>query len=199
MSLPDEAILEFDIVLTAKASEEIRAALDEAKQAKETKEVKAEDEGVTGKKTEITEAVDALDDNDIKQLKGILGNPQGFVKGGITDVFKNLGPNAPIILGIVGLVIASPILIKELLKALAVKGGPLNRDWRRFIQKEIDVGLSREQQKQKELGFDQVILTQILGFNPNSESFTYNSLFNIDSSRIARIGLSDRAAGVLTR
>ena len=42
MSAPEEAIIEFDIELSAKASEEIRAALDEAKQAKAQKETAAE-------------------------------------------------------------------------------------------------------------------------------------------------------------
>ena len=77
-----------------------------------------------------------------------------------------------------------------------MKGGPFNRDWRRFIDGEVDIGLTREQQKLKELGFEQVILTQIVGYRPNNEGWTFNSLIDINDSRLARIGLSDRAAGL---
>ena len=77
-----------------------------------------------------------------------------------------------------------------------MKGGPLNRDWKRFIEDEVAVGLSRVQQKENELGVSQTILTQVVGFHPNNENWTYNSLFNRNSLRYARIGLSDREAGV---
>ena len=84
----------------------------------------------------------------------------------------------------------------EFIKALSVKGGALNRDWRRFIANEVAVGLSREQQLEDRFGVSQTILTQIQGFAPNNENFTYNSLYAVNDQRIARIGMSDREAGV---
>ena len=90
-----------------------------------------------------------------------------------------------------------PILYIEIMKALSVKGGPFNRDWRRLIQNEIDAGLSRELVKRRELGIDQVIIPQQRGFVPNNPAATYNSLIHVNESRLARIGLDDRAAGVI--
>ena len=103
---------------------------------------------------------------------------------------------AAAILPALAVAIGAPIVAIEFIKALSVKGGPLNRDWRRFIQEEINIGLSRVQQKRVELGLDQVILTQVQGFQPNNENWTFNSLYGVDDSRLARIGLSDREAGV---
>jgi len=200
----EQAIIEMDIVLSARASGQIREILDEVKKKKSEKKEKGTDELAEDllevekekKKTELTEALEGLDKSDLKKLEGLLKHPESFIEGGMENLLKRLGPNAPMILGIVGLVIASPILFAEIMKALSVKGGPFNRDWRRFISKEFDVGLSREQSKLKELGFDQVILTQVQGMKSNNTGWTYNSLYQVDETRLARIGLSDRAAGV---
>jgi len=200
MSAPEEAIIEFDIELSAKASEEIRAALDEAKQAKAQKETAAEpgapeEEAKTPTELvedkELDEVLTTIKKGDIGQFGQLAKNPTGFIGGSLT---KLLGTSA--ILGPLALAVATPIVLAEILKALSVKGGPFNRDWRRFIDGEIDIGLTREQQKLKELGFEQVILTQIVGFRPNNEGWTFNSLIDINASRLARIGLSDRAAGL---
>lgn len=202
MSVPEEAIIEFDIELTAKSSDEINAAVEEAKSAKEKKAEEAEEpeelakdlleeEGVTD--PELAEFLTNVKDGDIKQFGQLAKSPGSFISGQLT---KLLGSGAPAIIGPIALAIATPIVMAEIIKALSVKGGPFNRDWRRFIAEEVEVGLNRVQQKQKELGISQVILTQVVGFTPNNENWTYNSLFAIDDSRFARIGLSDRAAGV---
>lgn len=207
MSL-EEAVIEMDIVLTARASLEIDKAVSKVKKAK------AEGEGEEPSPTDILkedefspeqleqiqstvgDTLGGLDKADIAQFGVIAKNPTGFISGALT---KLLGSGGAAILGPLALAIATPIVMAEVIKALSVKGGPFNRDWRRFIEGEVEVGLSRLQQKQKELGISQVILTQVVGFTPNNANWTYNSLFNIDDSRFARIGLSDRAAGVLVQ
>lgn len=205
MSAPEEAIIEFDIELTAKASDEIKAALAETKAAKEGKEKEAEEpqdlakdlleeEGV--KDDELAEFLTNVKEGDIKQFGQLAKSPGSFISGQLT---KLLGAGGAAIIGPIALAIATPIVMAEIIKALSVKGGPFNRDWRRFIAAEVEVGLSRVQQKEKELGISQVILTQVVGFTPNNANWTYNSLFNIDDTRFARIGLDDRSAGVLVQ
>ena len=200
MSAPEEAIIEFDIELSAKASEDIRAALEEAKKAKGEKETAAEpgapeEEAKTPAELvedkELDEVLTTIKKGDITQFGQLAKSPDAFIGNSVTKLF---GGSA--ILGPLALAVATPVVLAEILKALSVKGGPFNRDWRRFIDREIDIGLTREQQKLKELGFEQVILTQIVGFRPNNEGWTFNSLIDINASRLARIGLSDRAAGL---
>jgi len=190
MSSQDNAIIEVDVVLTAKATQEIDEAVTKLKGVKEKK--------ATAKgETEADEFFSKLDDTQLKQLEGLVRNPTGAVG----DIFKKLlggAGGAAKLIPILAIAISAPIVIAEILKALSVKGGPFNRDWRRLINREVEVGLSRLQQKQKELGINQLILTQIQGFKPNNEAWTYNSYFEVDAGRLARIGLSDRAAGVLT-
>ncbi len=217
MSSPESAIIEMDVGLEAKSKgeiddyllkteiikdnlEEIRKAsggeisedtvIPTGSQKRRSKKEEAEE------KTELTEFLEQLTDKDINKLAGFLKSPQSFIESGLKNLLTTLGPNAAVIIPLVAAITAAPILYIEILKALSVKGGPFNRDWRRAIQNEIDAGLTREQAKRTELGLDQVILVQSRGFVANNPIATYNSLYLVNESRIARVGLDDRAAGV---
>jgi len=176
-----EEILSFDIIIDAKLSEGTKDAIEKLETAKE--ESDGGDYQIEGLGSDVEGGVD------------FLKNP----KGKVTNILKDiLGSRAAAIIPALAIAITAPVVMIAFIKALSVKGGPLNRDWRRFIQNEINIGLSRQQQKENELGITQTILTQVVGFNENNENFTYNSLFNVNDARIARIGLSDVEAGVTT-
>jgi len=215
--MSENGIIEIDVGLQARTKAEIDEYLEKVNEMKAgLEEVRPileqiEGEGVEGatakktkttkkteEKTEFTEALEGLDKSEIQKIRGILRNPEGFMSGGIEKLLSRLGPNARVILGIVGAVIASPILFIEIMKQLSVKGGPFNRDFRRFIAEEVDVGLSRELVKMRELGDPnaQVIISQGRGWTPNNETWVYNSYYEVNQSRIARIGLDDKSAGV---
>lgn len=215
--MSEEGIIEIEVGLQARTKAEIDEYLEKVNELKaglqEIEPVleKLESEGADGptaqkitstakkeEKTEFTEALEGLDKSEIQKIRGILRNPQGFMSSGIEKLFSRLGPNTTVILGIVGAVIASPILFIEIMKQLSVKGGLFNRDFRRFIAEEVDVGLSRELAKMRELGDPnaQVIISQGRGWTPNNEAWVYNSYYEVNPSRIARIGLDDKSAGV---
>lgn len=168
----------------------------EKKTDKDTKGKKNDKKSEEEKKTELTEMLESLNEGDVNKLRSFLKNPENFLEMGIEKLFTALGPNSAVILSLVGAITAAPILYIEILKALSVKGGPFNRDWRRVIQKEVDAGLTREQVKLREVGASQTIISQTRGFVPNNPMATYNSLYHVNESRLARIGLDDKAAGV---
>lgn len=197
----NNAIIEFDIILSARSRQEINEGAQKIKSDKDLAGDLLEDEkkDKEEKKTELTELLEKLTDNDVKKLQRLLLNPSSALEFGLENFFARMGPNAGVVLTIAGLVAATPALTIELMKALSVKGGPFNRDFRRFMEDEgADVVLTRMQQKQKELGEIQTILTDIRGFIPNNENWQYNSYYSVDKYRIARIGLDDRAAGIVT-
>lgn len=216
MSAEETGIIEFEVGLTSRTKSEIdeyRGKVEEIKESLKnlrSQEGKDDSKPTAKKRTKtssdtddddggnILEKLKKLDDKEVNQLRSFLRNPDSFLEFGIEKLLERLGPNAPIILGLVSVIVATPLLYIEILKSLSVKGGPFNRDWRRFIQEEVTVGITREQQKRAELGIDQVILVQTRGFVPNNEDWNYNSLMLINESRLARIGLDDRAAGVRT-
>lgn len=184
--MSETGIIEIDVGLQAKTKTEIDEYLEKVDKIKEgLGEARATDEGEEGPTLEGAEQGG-------NKILSALKNPQRFFE----SMLGKLVPSSPAILGLVGLIIASPIFFIEFMKKLSVKGGPFNRDFRRFIAEEVDVGLDRELQKRKELGLDQVIISQARGWVPNNPETTYNSLFAVNASRIARIGLDDRAAGV---
>ena len=131
------------------------------------------------------------------EAKLLLTNPQKYIQDKAIDALKTQFEDVLESIPVVALIILAVKLAEYIIKLMVVKGGPLNRDFRRFIQAEVDVGLSRELVKRRELGIDQVIISQSGGrFVPNNTFSTYNSLYAVTESRIARIGLDDRAAGV---
>ena len=210
--MSEEAIIEIDVGLTGSSKSEIDEYLEKLNEikaqlvevrgtsgdagdevpAKEGKDPKLSDD----QKEQLSGFLKKLDENQLKQLQGLAKNPKGFIEGQMGKIFQTLGPRSAMMIPIIGAVVASAVLYIEIMKALSVKGGPFNRDWRRFISNEVDAGISRELQKRKELGIDQVIISQQRGFTPNNIAATYNSLYLVNETRIARIGLDDRAAGV---
>lgn len=214
--MSENGIIEIEVGLQARTKSEIDeylAKTDEIKevlqQMREQEQAEGQgEEGVTTsilkkqkdkpEKTDAIEALESFSEQDIKKLQSFLRNPQGMAAGGIESLLSKLGPNSAAILGIAAAVIAAPIFFLELMKKLSVKGGPFNRDFRRFIAEEVDVGLSRELVKMRELGDPnaQVILSTVGGWAPNNETWNYNSYYQVNSMRIARIGLDDKAAGV---
>ena len=218
----EQEILSFEIVIDTKLSDETKKNLEELKSAQEeipsetaiVQEVSEEDrirEGISGLeeveagelefsekeleqiRSTVGDTLGGIDKADIAQFGIIAKNPAAF---GQNSVAKALTSRVPAIMGPLALAVATPVVMVEVIKALSVKGGPLNRDWRRFIQNEVSVGLSREQQQEDKFGVSQTILTQVRGFVANNENWTFNNLFDVNDARIARIGMSDREAGV---
>ena len=196
-STSESAILEFDIIIDAKLSEDTESEIEKLKELKSLQEETGQAETAEAgaeKKEEKDETLTEF--GDTTEGEKFLRDPQKYIFDKVKDELGDRFENILKVAGPVALTILAAKLVPIIIQQLSVKGGPLNRDWRRFIADEVEVGLSRVQQKEKELGVSQVILTQVVGFHPNNENWTYNSLFNRNDLRLARIGLSDREAGV---
>jgi hypothetical protein len=230
----EEAILEFTIIVNAKASQQtddLIKSLESAKKTKQTlqpveeqreealdfesEEAMQDPDFFRAKSNAIRDAIgeevekavdekiknydflENLDDTQIKRFGTILKqfqNPLGFLEDALDAILPvRVTKILKILLAGGGIA----FIANEMIKFLGQKGGPLNRDFRRLMSEEVDAGLSRKLAIRRELGVDQVILTQQGGrFAPNNENWTYNSFYAVNKHRIERIGLSDRAAGV---
>src|SRR5579872_1534049 len=111
-------------------------------------------------KQDVLETLNKLDTKGLQTLYNFSVNPTASVLGQLTKALSAVGPEAQIIIAVVTMAISAPQVIQAIIKALSVKGGPLNRDWKRLVSQEVDAGLSRQLVKQRELGIDQVILNQ---------------------------------------
>ncbi len=132
-----------------------------------------------------------------KDAEKLFTDPKGFiteqVRGELEKQFEDVLEAIPV----VALVILAAKVAQYVLDEFVKKGGPFNRDFRRFLQQEIDVGLSREQVKRRDLGIDQVIISQTRGWVPHNTNWTWNSLYHVNQSRISRIAMDDRAEGLV--
>ena len=126
-------------------------------------------------------------------------NPTGSALSALTSAITSIGPEGAALVSIIGIALAAPTVITKIVQALSVKGGPLNRDYlTNLVTKQVEVGISRSQQIRLQQGEDQVILSQQAGFTQNNSQWSYNSYLKINDTRLARIGLTDRAAGFVT-
>ena len=215
MSADEKAVIEYEVKLTARASQEIDEAIKKLEDVKATKQSTEQEEDdsspdedaetLLGADVDIRSDSEKLQEDIKKQIKDNIPKEIGdvadialaptlFIQKQIKSIFKS--PKFAPFLTAVMTPIMAIILTLEISKALSVKGGPFNRDWRRFIQQEVAIGINRELQKLDELGELQTILRQGRGFTPNNINLTHNSLYEINETRIARIGLDDRSAGV---
>lgn len=200
-----QEILSFEIVIDAKLSDDTKKNIEDLKSAKDSK-------GTTEEGVEVDDLSKEFSPEQLDQVRSTIGEELGGLDSGQLTTFGKMGKNPKTavtkilqgiggstfakILGPIGIALIAVEVTKEIIKLMSMKGGPLNRDWRRFIENEVAVGLSRQQQLEDRFGVSQTILTQIRGFAPNNENWTYNNLFDVNDERIARIGMSDREAGV---
>ena len=89
-----------------------------------------------------------------------------------------------------------PALVQAIIDRLAVKGMPLNQDWKRLSGTTYDM-MSLEQQHHRELGDEPLFLAEANGFHPRDSYYT--SLEEVDRLRAQRgaqdydtVGLSQR-------
>ena len=127
----------------------------------------------------------------------ILSNPQGFIGNSFVRMLSGAGPHGALVVA----AITAPFLIQkvseEVIKTLAQKGLPLNRDWRREIEEEVNGLFSIEDKKKRLLGIDSYIVTQTDRYQPDSGSQTVNSYENRDEVIISKLGNYEKAIGVI--
>lgn len=162
------------------------------KEKESTKQKKDEE------KTEAMEFMESLDTKQLNNLQSMATNPVAFVQAQSLAFFTKLGPHSTIIIGLVTAAISSPFVMQAIIKALAQPGGPFNRDWRRFIEQQINIGLTRLQEERAATGRDAVIFQQgDRGFVPENEVWRSSNLVHVNENRLARIGLNSTEEGLL--
>ena len=172
---------------------------------REQKEEKPEE---TGKKEEKGEgefpptpaekAKDVIGQVDSKgraNLQRAASNPSGFVGDSLIRALGSAGPYGALTAAIVGTVLASPALLEAVVKAMGVKGGPLNQDYAFSAEEQENLLFGRLVQFQKLTGDDYVITSEDRGFAVGDPDFVLNSLVDVETARVGRIGLRQNSLG----
>lgn len=121
-----------------------------------------------------------------------------FAKNPTSLLLKFMGSSAfisgflPILLAAFG----TQIAIEGLVELLAAPGGPLDRRLKIDFTKRMNAFFSRMDQRRRQIGLDQVILTQIAGFGNMGGALTVNTLNQVKATGLAKIGLNEKAIGL---
>jgi len=192
LSSPEGAILEFPIKITGTAGEDVDALIGKLEGAK----------GAVGESEENAEAMekikgllDGVDDKGIKNLKGLLSNPENFAESSFLSMLGRAGPYGAIAVAIIGLVIAAPELYVQIVKVLGQKGGPMNIDYRFNEDQQLSQEFDRELQFSRAIALNPVITVETKGFVVIDPGFEGNSLIRGNLARSARIGINESAYG----
>ena len=125
----------------------------------------------------------------------VFTDPQRFVQDNLMKTLGNVARAHPIISLIVGAILSGPALYemtKGILQQMAVKGGPLNRDFVVQVEEVVTGFLSLEEQHLRDIGVKGFVVSQADGYSPVSGTDVYNSLLDKDEVRLNRIPLEDR-------
>ena len=145
----------------------------------------------------LTDMVNTLDKKGISELTQFAKSPQGFLEHGFIRLLSAGGPYGAILVAIITAVLATPQLFVALVEMLAVKGGPLNQDFRYSLDEQENQQFSRMVQYSRLVGDDPVITVTTKGFVVGDADFNFNTLLDANIARTARIGLRDSALGVI--
>lgn len=134
----------------------------------------------------FNEFLKTTDKQGLQTLSKFAKNPTGLVQNEMLGVLGKAGVHGAIAVAIIGMILASPEMIIQITKQLAVKGGPLNQDFHRFFEDEGQLGFSRELQYRRSVGLDVVITSDNRGFLLQDPGFVGNNLVDVDTTRVMR-------------
>lgn len=134
----------------------------------------------------LTDFVKTTDKAGLKTLSTFAKNPTNMIQGQLMSILGKAGVHGALAAAIIAVIISTPEIIRTIVKALSVKGGPLNQDFHRFFEDENQLGFARELQYRRAVGLDVVITNDNRGFLLTDPGFVSNSLVDVDPTRAIR-------------
>lgn len=194
------AIIEFDVVLKARVDDSETSKIGESGEDKLAQNLLdfEEDEPKNQKKQALKDFekfASDLDTQGLKNLKALTANPGALVQNKLISMLGRAGIHGAIAVAIITLVIESPEIIKAVVEALGVKGGPLNQDYTRQLDEDLQVGISKDLQFRRAAGFDVIITTSDAKYIITDPAFVNNSLVDIETTRSIRINSNETQYG----
>lgn len=174
----------------------IKEQVDES--IKESIEDALSEEGIDSESLgNLTKMVKDVDSKGVSNITSFAKSPDTFIEGKFISILGRAGPYGALAAALIAAALASPELVKAVVEAFAVKGGPLNQDYRytqeEFMAQEFD----RVTQFKRLVGDDPVITVNTIGFVVGDPDFKGNSLVDANIARSGRVGLRDSAYGYI--
>ena len=157
------------------------------------------EEGISTESLEkATDLIEDIDSKGLTTAKQFFSSPTDFTQDKVIQVLSRAGPHGAIAAAIITAVLASPEVVSTIVQAFAVKGGPLNQDFRFNMEEQINQQFDRRTQYKRLTFEDPVITYEHQGFiTPSDPDFAGNSLVYAEVGRSARVGLDESSYGYL--
>lgn len=143
----------------------------------------------------MTSLVKDLDSKAMGNIKSMAKSPENFMQNTFMSALSRGGPYGVMTAAIIAAIAGSPELVRVVVEAMGVKGGPLNQDYAFTQDEQQNQQFSRLVQFRRVTGDDPVITVQTKGFVVGDADFVDNSLIDIDTGRTARIDLNQSSLG----
>ena len=175
-------------IIREETNDALREAMDDA-----LREAGFDAEAIDG----LTEMVSQVDSKGIGNLTKFAKQPTNFIENQFMTILSRAGPYGALIAAIIAAIVAAPEVVKAIVEAFAVKGGPLNQDYR-YTQEEFQSQeYDRITQFKRLTGDDPVITVNTQGFVVGDPDFKGNSLIDANPARTGRVGLRDSSYGYI--
>ena len=133
----------------------------------------------------------------LNEFSNLISNPQGLLQNKILERIGNnpTGSEALKLIPLVGVALATPQILDQLFQLLIAPGGPWDRRLKIILAQQEEQFLSREAQKRREIGLDQVVISQT-GFGNANGRLTVNTLNQVKQTGVSDIGLNEASIGM---
>jgi len=149
----------------------------------------------------LGQSADLLDDIDskgIQNLKGFAKNPGGMVQNRLLMILGRAGPYGAVAAALIAVIIGAPELVKAIVEMFAVKGGPLNLDFRYSQEEQMGQEFDRIDQFKRITGDNPFIRVDTHGYVSGDPDFGGNSLVDNEITRTARISIAQKSLSFTT-
>jgi hypothetical protein len=136
-----------------------------------------------------------IDSKGISNVKNLAKNPEGFMENTFMRVLSRAGPYGALAAAIIAAIAGAPDMIKAVVEALGMKGGPLNQDYAFTEDEQMDQAFSRLVQFRRVTGDDPIITVTTKGFVAGDADFNDNSLVDVETGRMGRVDLKQSSLG----
>jgi len=139
-----------------------------------------------------------IDSKGLGNLKAFAVNPTMMVHNQLMRVLSMSGPQGMVASAIITAILASPELVKALVEMFAVKGGPLNLDFRYSQEEQYGQEFDRVMQFKRITGDSPIITVDTHGYVAGDADFAGNSLVDSEITRTARISIAQKSLSFTT-
>ena len=138
-----------------------------------------------------------VDSKGISNIKNLAKSPESFMENTMMRALSRAGPHGALAAAIIATIAGTPEMVRAVVEALGVKGGPLNQDFAWTEDEQYNQQFDRVVQFRRLTGDDPVITVLTKGFVVGDPDFIDNSLVDTNIARTARVNLRDSSLGYI--